>query len=332
MERKNLNVSVIIPIYNGEKYIKKCINSVIKCPYEGYEIIAINDGSTDNTKRVLEELSKTYPQIQAVTQLNSGVSTARNNGIKRSSKDYILFLDCDDQLIDGWWDILFRKDFPKKQDITIFPFYDRNGELSSFKCLTLENNLHDKLNYIKEYVLTDNLNSSWAKLYKRDFLIKKSIQFPPNVAIGEDAIFVGEALNKCESVSYVSQPIYKYVDNENSAMHKKIRNFNDQECLFKFKENIFLKYQKELNIKYDDFLLKFLGDFLSDLRSSTVTYSGYRTICKIGQNYKFIKNLLSFNYINIPIRRRVQIYLYKIRCYFLLYIEMKIENLFLNKY
>lgn len=109
--------------------------------------------------------------------------------------------------------------------------------------------LSNKINYIEEYILTDNLNSSWAKLYKRNFLINNSIQFPPNVAIGEDAIFVGNALDKCESISFVSQPIYNYIDNENSAIHKRIEDFNDQESLYQFKESLFDKYKSELNIK-----------------------------------------------------------------------------------
>ena len=101
MERE-LNLSIIIPVYNGEKTICECLDSVLKCPYMGYEIIVIDDGSVDGTDKILE---RNYTdEIKLIKQKNAGVSAARNKGLLCAQKDYLVFLDSDDAFCDNWWE------------------------------------------------------------------------------------------------------------------------------------------------------------------------------------------------------------------------------------
>ena len=95
---KNTTVSVIIPVYNGEKYLRECLNSVLRQSYRNLEVIIINDGSTDHSWQIIEEYSARYNQIKGICQKNGGIASARNRGLDQASGDYIFFLDCDDIL------------------------------------------------------------------------------------------------------------------------------------------------------------------------------------------------------------------------------------------
>lgn len=94
----NIKISIIIPVYNGEKTIERCINSIINNNYENIEIIVINDGSNDRTLEILEKIKKVEKRLKVISQKNSGVSAARNLGIKNSTGDYIYFMDADDYI------------------------------------------------------------------------------------------------------------------------------------------------------------------------------------------------------------------------------------------
>ena len=89
-------ISIIIPAYNSSEYLKRCLDSIVCQPFEDYEVIVVDDGSTDDTGKVLDEYAKRYSRIKAVHKENGGVSTARNAGLDKAQGDYIIFVDCDD--------------------------------------------------------------------------------------------------------------------------------------------------------------------------------------------------------------------------------------------
>ena len=94
----NSKVSIVVPIYNTEKYLKKCLDSIINQTYENLEIILVDDGSTDNSGKIIDDYAKKDSRIKAIHQKNAGQSTARNNGIKKATGKYISFIDGDDEI------------------------------------------------------------------------------------------------------------------------------------------------------------------------------------------------------------------------------------------
>ena len=234
MERE-LNLSIIIPVYNGEKTICECLDSVLKCPYKGYEIIVIDDGSVDGTDKILE---RNYTdEIKLIKQKNAGVSAARNKGLLCAQKDYLVFLDSDDAFCDNWWEKLEEY---KENDITLYNYLRKKNDVIQ-EILTMRN-AQETLDEIKmTYILTDDVNAVCAKIYKRKLLLDFKIQFPQDMKIGEDAVFFGRALQKAKKVKYCPNAFYVYIDNLNSASYQKIVNFDDQRKLYEFKKGFIIE-------------------------------------------------------------------------------------------
>ena len=106
---KKLKISVVVPVFNSEKYLEKCIDSIINQTYKNIEIILINDGSSDKSEEICNSYLKTYKNIKLINQSNSGVSVARNNGLKSSTGDYVLFVDSDDWLEKDMLEIMVKE-------------------------------------------------------------------------------------------------------------------------------------------------------------------------------------------------------------------------------
>lgn len=162
----NKDVSIIVPCYNSEKYLKECLYSIIKqktiCDYE---IIAINDGSVDKTREILEEISKAYPIVRVISTKNNGISEARNRGIMESHGKYLIFVDSDDYVSSNYIEMLFRCIVKEKADIcacSYFSFYKSR----KYKTIKAESNFDKRL-----------LNGCvWGKIFKRGLF--KNIMFP----------------------------------------------------------------------------------------------------------------------------------------------------------
>lgn len=108
-QTEKTGISVIIPVYNAEKYIERCINSVVAQTYNNWEMIVINDGSTDNTENIIREKAKADNRIQIYSQNNQGAGIARNNGISKATGEYIVFLDADDYVNKEYFSLLMEK-------------------------------------------------------------------------------------------------------------------------------------------------------------------------------------------------------------------------------
>lgn len=322
MERE-LNLSIIIPVYNGEKTICKCLDSVLKCPYNDYEVIVIDDGSVDDTDKILEH--NYANKIKLIKQKNAGVSAARNKGVLCAQKDYLMFLDSDDIFCDNWWEKL---EAYKENDITLYNYIREKNDVYQevFTMQSAQGNFDE----IKmTYILTDNANAVCAKIYKRKLLLDFKIQFPQDMKIGEDAVFFGKVLQKAKMVNYYPRAFYVYVDNLNSASYQKITNFDDQKKLYEFKKNFI--NENNMLIYEEKFYIKFLGDFISRLRQSTGTYAHFSELILSAERYGYIKWLINFKYETLPLRRKIQVTLLKIKAYRVLFFELKCESL-VNEY
>lgn len=203
------DISIIVPIYNAEKYINKCIDSILNQTKKELEIILINDGSTDNT----EKLIKSYKdkRIKYFKNTNHGIGYTRNFGIDKATSKYIMFLDSDDYLEKTACEKLFNKIEKDKLDIVMSDFYKDYGDrveeikLPSFK----DSSLKDNPDIITEYL------NPWAKLYSAKLLKDNKIKFVEDLKY-EDAPFVIEALDKANKIGKIDECLNYYVIHNNS--------------------------------------------------------------------------------------------------------------------
>lgn len=239
-------ISIIIPIYNSEKYIKKCINSVIEQSYKNIEIILVNDGSTDNSLEICKSYKKIDSRIRIINQKNKGTAAARNVGIKKSKGEYICFVDSDDEIKSNYVEYLLYLINKNDCDIAIASYTVKSGK----KEYDLGIGYSEKIINQKE-CLQLLLNSKGftvslcSKLFKRN--VFDCIIFPEGYMYEDDATIYEIILN-CEKISYGNKSIYTYYVRNNSVMTS---NFSNKRLILlkyadKMKSDILSKYP-ELN-------------------------------------------------------------------------------------
>ena len=210
-------VSIIVPVYNVEKYIHRCIDSLVNQTVKEIEIILIDDGSTDNSLSICRQWVLKDNRIIVLEQDNCGVSIARNRGIGISKGEFLILLDSDDWLAKNTVEELLKEQRKSCADCVVFGFKQTSGNIWA----PAENKLYDTLSALKEdfpyWLNTELLSSSVNKLYKKS-LIKEL--YPVDMAFGEDLLFSLDYLEQCSSVSFIKAPLYQHeVFNVSSLTH-----------------------------------------------------------------------------------------------------------------
>lgn len=244
-------LSVIVPAYNAEKYLERCLNSLLDQTYSNIEIIVVNDGSKDKTKEILDEYSKKYSNILALHQENKGVSEARNNGLKMATGNYIGFLDCDDYIKPEMYEKLMSKIIQDDYDLvacdTTAVYPDKEILISS--------NIADNQNVSK--LLIDAYAVIWNKVYKKSLI--DGIYFKKDVWY-EDILYLYQVYTRVQKVGSINEALHYYMQNENSItytyndkLYDVITNM-DQIVTYYKEEGIFDKYKEELEYSYVRYL------------------------------------------------------------------------------
>lgn len=212
-------LSIIVPVYNGENTIERCINSIIKQSHKEFELIVINDGSTDNTLNIIKTMRNKDERIQIVTTKNFGQGNARNIGIKISKGDFIGFVDSDDTIDDKMYEVMIGKigdaNICQCNIMNIYPNGIMKVQLANFQgsVEVLDNN-----RYFDDYLYV--LKHSFEccnKLFAKDFLIKNNIQFGDNKEVyAEDLLFNIEIAKYLKKIVFIKEPFYNYYQNINS--------------------------------------------------------------------------------------------------------------------
>ena len=283
--------SLIIPAYNVEKYIKKCLDSVLNQTYNNYEIIIINDGSTDNTSKILESY-KSNKKIKIINQENKGLSNARNTGVSNAKGDYILFIDSDDFIEKELLEILNKT--IKDEDLVRFQIrilYETNKIIKEYKEETFNNlNGIEAFNKLSKYNLVE-LAVCYA--YKKDTFLKNNYKFEEKTYHEDFGLipYIIISSKKVTSINYIG---YNYLQRKNSIM-----NNTDYEKEIK-KSNDVLKHYKNLikwsqNIEGD---LTIYKSFIANsviLKSLNLKEKDYKNYIKKLKEYKVYDNLLTNN-------------------------------------
>lgn len=209
-------ISVIVPIYNVEKYLRKCIDSIIEQTYTNLEIILVDDGSPDNCGKICDEYAKKDKRIIVIHNSNQGVSASRNFGLDEAKGNYITFIDADDFVSNNYIEVLYNMITLKEADLAIIGNDEQFNEKifkTNKKIKKVINNEETVRRILEEKYIT---SVCWGKIYKSELL--NDIRFDTNLKIGEDFKFMMEVLNKCHNVNIdTTQNLYHYRLNEDSV-------------------------------------------------------------------------------------------------------------------
>ena len=252
-----VKVSIIVPVYNVEKYIERCISSLVNQTLDDIEIIIVNDGSTDNSERIIKKYEKKYKNVKYYTKENGGMSSARNYGLKYASGVYISFVDSDDYIEEDMIEKLYNKAVKGDFDLVVCDLdtVDDEGNLISNVSSNVDDDLYN--NDIKKCML-NIYPSVWNKLYNKR-LFDNGVLFKEGVWF-EDVEFIYRLFPYIRSIGVVKNDLYHYVKRAGSVtktfderLHHYIDNWNGIVCYYR-DNNFYNEYKLELEYCYVRYL------------------------------------------------------------------------------
>ena len=211
-----IKVSVIVPVYNVEKYLAKCLDSLVKQTLKDIEIIVVNDGSPDASQKIIDRYAKKYPaKIKAYKKVNGGLSDARNYGLKKAHGEYVWFVDSDDYVSKDAAQALYENAQANNSDIVICDIIDE------YEDKNIQEVYHNYVPKVVGNIYEDkkqmlNRFAAWNKLYRRQ-LFTKDLQFDKG-KIYEDLRLIPKLYLAANKISYVAKPLYHYNIRQGSIM------------------------------------------------------------------------------------------------------------------
>lgn len=283
-------VSVIVPVYNAENTIDRCLESITKQTYTNLEIICINDGSKDNSYEILKKISQKDSRILVINKENGGVSSARNSGLSRATGKYIAFIDIDDYMEEDMIESLVSRLEKDNSELVICNYKIKQNNYISDNDFDEKNLLMNKKEFLKNFsfyarkVLT---NQPWNKLFIKNKITEK---FDENINLGEDFIFNINYINNIDKISILNEKKYIYDVSGKNSLTKK--NTHSQEDFFDLYYKLYktLYYDKHLvtSIKLDFWIIKnfiFLINNIYSNRKNEMSRYKY-----MQSQYKYISN------------------------------------------
>lgn len=213
------DVSIIVPIYNTEKYLEKCLDSLIHQTFQNIEIIIVDDGSPDHSSNIYEKYRQSDSRIKVIQKLNTGLSDSRNTGLSYATGNYLLFVDSDDYIDFNLIEKLYPLAKENNADVLLFGYYldrvDTMGSLIDSTAVTCEQGVfcgETLSNILPDDSLLNLMGYAWNKLYKREFIVSHNISFEKGINLVEDILFNAEALSKLTVFVISNQPYYHYMN------------------------------------------------------------------------------------------------------------------------
>lgn len=207
-------LSIIVPVYGVEKYIDKCLNSLVKQSLKEIEVIVVNDGTKDNSQKIVDKYVKKYPdKIKSYIKENGGQGSARNYGLKKATGEYIGYVDSDDFVEKDMYKKLYNKAKENNYDIVVCGNYNVSEDYQNKNIDAFINNYNTDL----ENIFFGKM-AVWNKIYKRDILIKNKLEFKEKVWY-EDLAFTLKAIMNSNTFAFIDEPLYDYLIREGSTMN-----------------------------------------------------------------------------------------------------------------
>lgn len=335
-----MKFSIVIPIYNSEKYLEKCINSIINQTYDNYEILLINDGSTDESDLICKKFVNDFANVKYYFKENTGVSDTRNFGLEKSSGDFITFIDSDD-----WIDNNTLKEINDiiKNDPEIeivqsnLKIFNDSNQIDMFKLkkniLVESGTIKDELintiiaiNYGKSEIF-GNCRCAGGKFYKRKLLMENNIRFPYGIKSFEDGIMNLKAYMNASKIKILAKSFYFYRQHSDSTTHSYANNQYEQNTIIIEEIEKIIGNNKLYN---DVFKYCKMELFNGIVRSKLMLANNYKKVKK--ELNIILHNDIFFNFINNiefkKLNRRDKIFyiLEKYNLYYFLYIFYKFKK------
>lgn len=222
-------ISVIIPVYNAEKYVLRCLDSICGQTYNNIEIICIDDGSSDNAGKLLDKYAERDSRIIVRHQANQGESNARNKGLELATGDYFGFMDCDDWIEADMYESLIKCAEQEKLDIVASSWFkdDDNSSVKINNKLPVNSEVFGRDEFLKYIYKRDYYRGfayMWNKLYKREVLTDNCgnmLKFDEQLRLGGDVLFLAETVVRTKRAKYVDKAFYHYYQRNESGCHTK---------------------------------------------------------------------------------------------------------------
>lgn len=315
-------LSVIIPIYNSSNTIDDTLESILRCKTEySYEIILIDDGSTDESKTICQKYCRKYNNVKYEYKVNGGVASARNLGIKLASGNYIMFVDSDDEIISSGFENL-NVFFNIDADIVCFSKNVVDG---------LRNNQKQILLGILGKGMYSNLHLEcvWSKLYRRELLIREDINFIDGIINGEDMLFNIECVQKSKKIIFSQKSLYSYKKNLLSSTNSFNNRVFDSELLFN------KELKNLLDLSDNDYLERYNFSTINGFsivlqRIALSKNSGRNNLSKLINNDSYSRVISHYDSSNDTLLNRTVFYLIKNKRIAECLVLFKIKNFIKN--
>lgn len=290
----NIKVSVIVPVYNTEKYLQQCLDSILSQTLQEIEVICVDDGSTDDSPQILKEFERRDSRVRIITKENDGLGAARNTGIDAARGEYIGFVDSDDFIDTNMFLFLYRMATTHNSDIVFSStrlYFNDTGREADFRDTAFFDTLRQHSPFrAAQFPQIVECIGVWDRIYRKDFLSQNRLYNPIHV-IYEDALFSFQTSILAQRISVCPEAIYKYRKNTGVAItDKEVFNDNYKFDFIRNGQSIkkFLRRQESFAIFWPHFIKYFISGALWH-QSNFLTYGNFRVF------HAEVKNILSFD-------------------------------------
>lgn len=308
-------ISIIIPVYNRGNFLVRCLDSIVKNNnHAHFEIILVDDGSTDDSGNICDEYASKNYNIRVAHKPNTGVSETRNLGLSMSIGKWVWFIDGDDIPFYGAVDTLYEQTNNCKDDVVIFTYkkFNKDIDLSSKRVKACRQTI-SKEDAIGTLLDMDYASFPWNKLFSRKLLVDNKIKFPENMSMCEDMEFCFHAYDKAKSFSLISEPLYGYRQDNNSASSSTSNKRYKDAAIANYDLCCYIEqnYPKYFNNIFQNTVISIVAYLhrynCNDSRYSELSgfISSHKKQCKtLSHRYRietsaFVYNKLAFNFIGL---------------------------------
>ena len=248
-------VSIIIPIYNVEKYLNRCLESVVNQTLKDIEIICINDGSTDKSLNILENFTQKDPRIIVINKENGGISSARNKGLEIVQGEYIGFVDSDDWIDSNFFERLYNCAKKYNSDISVTNVLRERKKTKSIRVKYNKEKLYTDKNDIFNICDCPNICYVWNKIYNTKFFKSTNLCFQEGMYF-EDIMFTTKILHSSKSLVTVPDTLYHYMINDRTSIVKSATNpKKDSDRYYNQKNSLLFCIENNIKIKEKEFII-----------------------------------------------------------------------------
>ena len=341
---KIVKVSVIVPVYNSEKYLSRCIESVLNQKLKEIELLLVNDGSTDNSLEICKKYAGIDNRIKIIDKQNGGVSSARNAGIDAAKGEFIGFVDSDDWINPEMYSNMYKKVKETGSDICICNFFEDYFGYSIPNILKINKNILLKDDIINDLILNmiapndiDSnsmpiMGSVWRLLINRELILNNNIRFPLNIHFMEDFLFCINTFLNCSKISIDSRYYYHYCYNNISASRGYIKDMhNVQVDVFNQLENILQKHnlitiaKDRLKLRYINLCIASIINEIHNNINFRKKYTYIKYICSDNKLNQYLKDINTNGY---TLRKKAVLFALKHKMTFYIYIYYKLVSNF----